>query len=36
MEAWGTDRITNHNAAEFMGIKNLRHLNDIRQHFGTS
>jgi Zn-dependent peptidase ImmA (M78 family) len=33
MEAWDTGRITNHNAAEFMGIKNFRHLEDIRNHF---
>lgn len=33
LEAWGTGRITNHNACEFMGIKNLKHLNDIRNHF---
>lgn len=35
LEAWSTGRITNHNAGEFMGIKNLEHLNDIRDHFGT-
>ncbi len=35
MEAWESGRITNHNAAEFMGIKNLAHLNDIRRNFGT-
>lgn len=34
LEAWGSGRITNHNAAEFMGIKNLAHLSDIRDHFG--
>jgi Zn-dependent peptidase ImmA (M78 family)/DNA-binding XRE family transcriptional regulator len=33
LEAWGDGAITNHNAAEFMGIKNLRHLNDIRDDF---
>ncbi|MEH3039775.1 MAG: ImmA/IrrE family metallo-endopeptidase [Sphingomonas paucimobilis] len=33
LEAWGSGAITNHNAAEFMGIKNLRHLNDIRDDF---
>uniref|UniRef100_UPI0035CA4E7B ImmA/IrrE family metallo-endopeptidase n=1 Tax=uncultured Sphingomonas sp. TaxID=158754 RepID=UPI0035CA4E7B len=33
LEAWGEGHITNHNAAEFMGIKNLRHLNDIRDDF---
>lgn len=31
MEAWDRQLITNHNAAEFMGIKNLAHLSDIRQ-----
>lgn len=36
LEAWGMDRITNHNAAEFMGIRNLRHLDDIRDHFGEA
>jgi len=36
LEAWNSDRITNHNAAEFMGIKNLSHLYDIREHFGNS
>jgi Zn-dependent peptidase ImmA (M78 family)/transcriptional regulator with XRE-family HTH domain len=35
MEAWDSGRITNHNAAEFMGIKNLSHLHDIREDFGT-
>lgn len=33
LEAWNTGRITNHNAGEFMGIKNLRHLEDIRKNF---
>lgn len=33
MEAWDNGRITNHNAAEFMGIKNLQHLEDIRSRF---
>ncbi|MCD2325017.1 XRE family transcriptional regulator [Sphingomonas sp. IC-56] len=33
LEAWGSGVITNHNAAEFMGIKNLRHLTDIRDDF---
>jgi len=33
LEAWNGGRITNHNAAEFMGIKNLTHLNDIRDNF---
>lgn len=35
IEAWGSGRITNHNAAEYMGIKNLQHLYDIREHFGA-
>lgn len=33
LEAWSNNRITNHNAAEFMGIENLIHLYDIRNHF---
>ncbi len=33
LEAWANDRITNHNAGEFMGIKNMNHLEDIRRHF---
>ncbi len=36
LEAWSSGRITNHNAAEFMGIKNLRHLDDVRDHFGDA
>lgn len=35
LEAWGTGRITNHNAAELMGIKNLAHLFDIRDNFSA-
>jgi len=35
LEAWGTGRITNHNAAELMGIKNLAHLFDIRDNFSV-
>lgn len=35
LEAWETGRITNHNAGEFMGIKNLQHLEDIRSNFGV-
>jgi len=31
LEAWQTGLISGHNAAEFMGIKNLRHLDDIRR-----
>ena len=30
LEVWSTGKITNHNAAEYMGIKNISHLNDIR------
>jgi Zn-dependent peptidase ImmA (M78 family)/DNA-binding XRE family transcriptional regulator len=33
LEAWSNGIITNHNAAEFMGIKNLAHLDAIRNHF---
>jgi Zn-dependent peptidase ImmA (M78 family) len=33
LEAWSNGAITNHSAGEFMGIKNLAHLEDIRQHF---
>jgi len=35
LEAWGLRRITGHKAGEFMGIKNLSHLEDIREHFGN-
>ena len=35
LEAWETGRITNHNAGEFLGIKNQKHLFDIRSNFGT-
>jgi Zn-dependent peptidase ImmA (M78 family) len=35
LEAWGTGRITNHTAAELMGIKNLTHLFDIRDNFSS-
>lgn len=34
LEAWGTGRIPFHHAAEYMGLKNPAHLNDIRQEFG--
>jgi Zn-dependent peptidase ImmA (M78 family) len=33
LDAWANGMITNHNAAEFMGIKNIAHLDDIRDHF---
>jgi Zn-dependent peptidase ImmA (M78 family) len=36
LQAWSSGRITNHNAAEFMGIKNLSHLHDIREHYGDT
>ena len=36
LEAWNSGRITNHNAAEYMGIKNFEHLYDIRANFSTS
>jgi Zn-dependent peptidase ImmA (M78 family) len=34
VEALNAGRITNHSAAEFMGIKNIRHLSDIRDRLG--
>ena len=36
LEAWESGYITSHNAAEYMGIKNLEHLRDIRDNFGIS
>jgi Zn-dependent peptidase ImmA (M78 family)/transcriptional regulator with XRE-family HTH domain len=33
LDAWSNGMITNHNAAEFMGIKNISHLDDIRSNF---
>lgn len=36
LEAWNSGRITNHGAAEYMGIKNFEHLFDIRNHFAGS
>lgn len=33
LQALGSGRITNHNAAEFMGIDNLQHLRDIRADY---
>ena len=33
LEAWSSGIITGHNAAEYMGIKNLDHLKDIRDEF---
>lgn len=35
LEAWSSDLITSHNAAEYMGITNLTHLVDIRERFGS-
>jgi Zn-dependent peptidase ImmA (M78 family)/DNA-binding XRE family transcriptional regulator len=34
IEAWNGGRITNHTAAEFMGISNFVHLKNIRDDFG--
>jgi Zn-dependent peptidase ImmA (M78 family)/transcriptional regulator with XRE-family HTH domain len=34
LEAWSTGKITNHNAGEFLGIKNQKHLFDVRSNFG--
>ncbi|HLL27055.1 MAG TPA: XRE family transcriptional regulator [Xanthobacteraceae bacterium] len=31
--AWSSGKITNHNAAEYMGVKNFSHLHDIRANF---
>ena len=36
LEAWSNGAITNHNAAEFMGTKSLKHLEDIRREFAPS
>lgn len=33
LEAWSSGRITNHNAAEYLGMKNVRHLDEIRDNF---
>ena len=33
LDAWGSGRITNHNAAELLGTKSLNHLFDIREYF---
>ncbi len=35
LQAWGSGTITNHKAAEYMGIKRLSHLNDIRKDFSS-
>ena len=34
MSAWSEGYITAHNAAEYMGIKNFKHLQDIRGEYG--
>ncbi len=34
LEAWATGRITGHHAAEYMGIKNIQHMYDIRDYYG--
>ena len=36
LEAWSADRITNHSAAQYMGIKDFGHLEAIREHFAGS
>lgn len=36
LEAWNSGRITNHSAAEYMGIKNFEHLFAIRDNFAGS
>jgi Zn-dependent peptidase ImmA (M78 family)/transcriptional regulator with XRE-family HTH domain len=33
LEAWATGRLSNHNAAEYMGIKRIDHLDAIRREF---
>lgn len=35
IEAWSSGRVTNHNAAQYMGIKNLNHLYEIRENLGS-
>ena len=34
LEAWGTNRIPFHQAADYFGLKNPSHLNSIKQEFG--
>lgn len=36
LEAWTSGKITNHHAAEYLGIKNINHLEDIRADFATA
>ena len=35
LEAWNMGVITAHNAAEYMGIKNISHLQEIKTHFNA-
>ena len=35
LEAWNMGVITAHNAAEYMGIKNITHLQEIKAHFNA-
>jgi Zn-dependent peptidase ImmA (M78 family) len=35
LDAWASGLISNHNAAEFMGTKSIKHLEDIRREFTT-
>lgn len=35
LEAWASGRLTNHHAAEYLGIKNIDHLEDIREDFSA-
>ena len=32
-EAWSSGNITNHHAAQYMGMKNIKHLDDIRKEY---
>jgi Zn-dependent peptidase ImmA (M78 family)/transcriptional regulator with XRE-family HTH domain len=34
LDAWSMGRITGHHAAEYMGIKNIQHMLDIRDNYG--
>ena len=34
LDAWSMGRITGHHAAEYMGIKNIQHMFDIRNNYG--
>lgn len=33
LDAWSLGKLTGHHAAEYMGIKNIQHVYDIREHF---